>query len=293
MLTNTKKMPKNAKKTPKLQARDRAKEETKDIFSQRLSDLLLKGSETFIMTGKDLAVKANISEGIISGYRKGDNAPALDKLKRIAIALNVTTDYLLGITDAPTHPEEDIAKRTGLTPPAVSALLEWQNAKGQSQYDEKEARTKIKALSYLIERERKKSVPVIDANVGESYVAFNKGFLGALYDYLFTRYYVPVEGWDEETTKEKLNNWEKTGVHDLSDWDKVSRYPVVITDDGTKKEVNYFDGNRLSRVYRADVDEEISALKKIAEQEIIQEYHKWIERKKQEATNGEHNQTDK
>ena len=69
------------------------------IFSQRLK-------ETINMRGvsqKWVAEKANTTEATISRYIKEVNSPAiLVILSDIAKALNVSTDYLLGITNLPT-----------------------------------------------------------------------------------------------------------------------------------------------------------------------------------------------
>ena len=69
------------------------------IFSQRLK-------ETINMRGvsqKWVAEKANTTEATISRYIKEVNSPAiLEILSDIAKALNVSTDYLLGITNLPT-----------------------------------------------------------------------------------------------------------------------------------------------------------------------------------------------
>ncbi|MCL2198762.1 MAG: helix-turn-helix domain-containing protein [Defluviitaleaceae bacterium] len=91
-------MLKNAKKTPAHVERDRAKMDIRKSIAERLSELLDRTSESFVMTGAELAKKANISEGIISEYRQGNSAPAAEKLRKIALALNVSVDYLLGIT---------------------------------------------------------------------------------------------------------------------------------------------------------------------------------------------------
>lgn len=80
------------------------------IFSQRLK-------ETINMRGvsqKWLAEKANTTEATVSRYIKEVNSPAvLVILSDIAKALNVSSDYLLGITNLPTTkdtitPEEKI-----------------------------------------------------------------------------------------------------------------------------------------------------------------------------------------
>lgn len=80
------------------------------IFSQRLKDTInMRG-----VSQKWVAEKANTTEATISRYIKEVNSPAvLVILTDIAKALNVSTDYLLGITNLPTTkdtitPEEKI-----------------------------------------------------------------------------------------------------------------------------------------------------------------------------------------
>ena len=80
------------------------------IFSQRLKDTINKRG----VSQKWVAEKANTTEATISRYIKEVNSPAiLVILSDIAKALNVSTDYLLGITNLPTTkdtitPEEKI-----------------------------------------------------------------------------------------------------------------------------------------------------------------------------------------
>ncbi|MCL2579351.1 MAG: helix-turn-helix domain-containing protein [Oscillospiraceae bacterium] len=88
----------NATKKSKHKARDIAKEATRDVFSQRLNDSLLAGNELYVMSGKELAKKIGVSEGIVSHYKTGKNSPSFDKLKDIAGALNVSADFLLGLS---------------------------------------------------------------------------------------------------------------------------------------------------------------------------------------------------
>ena len=80
------------------------------IFARRLKDTInMKG-----VSQKWLAEKANTTEATISRYIKEVNSPAvLVILSDIARALNVSSDYLLGITNIPfskdsISPEEKI-----------------------------------------------------------------------------------------------------------------------------------------------------------------------------------------
>lgn len=49
------------------------------------------------MTQKELAIRINVSEGVVSRYIKGTRDPKPEIIANIATALNTTSDYLLGI----------------------------------------------------------------------------------------------------------------------------------------------------------------------------------------------------
>jgi len=85
-------------------------------FSDRLSELLsIKRKEG--VKYSDIAKSTGVPSGSISSY-KGDDAEAgIDALAALANYFNVSTDYLLGLTDNP-----GLEKITGLTPAAVSAI---------------------------------------------------------------------------------------------------------------------------------------------------------------------------
>ncbi len=61
-------------------------------FSERVSSLMRENQ----LSQKELAAKAAVTESAMSYYTKGTRTPRSDVLKRIAQALNTTTDYLLG-----------------------------------------------------------------------------------------------------------------------------------------------------------------------------------------------------
>ncbi len=48
----------------------------------------------------DLAISAGLQPSAVSDYEQGKRSPSVEKLEAIATALGVTTDYLLGRTDA-------------------------------------------------------------------------------------------------------------------------------------------------------------------------------------------------
>lgn len=78
-----------------------------DDFSTRLKDIM----DTKGVTQLWLAEKTNIAEATISRYVSGIHAPRVDYAARIANALNVSVDYIMGLSLEATLsgvPEEDV-----------------------------------------------------------------------------------------------------------------------------------------------------------------------------------------
>ena len=73
------------------------------IFCERLKGLRLKSE----MTQDELAKKINISTSTISFYESGAREPNLSTLISLAKIFNVSTDYLLGLTDI-SLPEDEM-----------------------------------------------------------------------------------------------------------------------------------------------------------------------------------------
>lgn len=64
-------------------------------MADRITELLHERD----MTQKELALAASITESTVSHYIKGDRVPRGMNLVKVAKALGVTTDYLLGQDD--------------------------------------------------------------------------------------------------------------------------------------------------------------------------------------------------
>lgn len=60
---------------------------------------------------KELAQRANITEANLSRYENGVREPKSAVLIRLADALGVTTDYLVGLTDEKNYDKYDITKQ--------------------------------------------------------------------------------------------------------------------------------------------------------------------------------------
>jgi len=70
------------------------------LFSSRLrAARALRG-----LSQSNLAERARLQQTAVSHYESGTRRPSLRNLRRLAKALEVTTDYLVGHTDDPTPP---------------------------------------------------------------------------------------------------------------------------------------------------------------------------------------------
>lgn len=89
--------------------------EPAEVFVERLKNARdLRG-----WNQTDLATKAGLPPSSIAHFEGGKRKPSFDTLRRLANALEVTTDYLLGRTDQPALAESgdplfrDVSKLTG------------------------------------------------------------------------------------------------------------------------------------------------------------------------------------
>ena len=67
------------------------------------------------LTQQELAEKAKIGYRTISDYERGISTPDADSLRKLALVFNVTTDYLLGITNNPNSVKINVADADGTT----------------------------------------------------------------------------------------------------------------------------------------------------------------------------------
>lgn len=70
-------------------------DEPKDIFASRLQQARAARE----LSQQELAEKSGLPPTSISHFERGGRRPSFDNLKRLANALNVTTDFLIGRTD--------------------------------------------------------------------------------------------------------------------------------------------------------------------------------------------------
>lgn len=75
------------------------------------------------MKQKDLAKILGVTDNTISYYCRGARTPKLEQLAQIAKTLNVTTDYLLGLTDDPS-PHPCAVDELGLSADAIQHIID-------------------------------------------------------------------------------------------------------------------------------------------------------------------------
>jgi len=81
----------------KAQKKSDTKTAEKPIFAIRLDQIMkLRG-----LRNKDLARLVYVEETTISGYRSGRRSPDPERMRQLCIAIPVSANYLLGITDNP------------------------------------------------------------------------------------------------------------------------------------------------------------------------------------------------
>lgn len=92
----------------------------KKTLGNKLSDLMTEKN----ITGKQLASEINITEGTISKILTGqNNNPKSDTIIALAKYFDVSTDYLLGMSNYKTHKNANIGEITGLTDENVDFLI--------------------------------------------------------------------------------------------------------------------------------------------------------------------------
>ena len=68
---------------------------------EKFPDLLRQARESQNLSQTDLAEKTGLQPSAVSHFETGKRAPSFENLKRLADALSVSVDYLLGRTDRP------------------------------------------------------------------------------------------------------------------------------------------------------------------------------------------------
>lgn len=96
-------------------------ESTRKIIGRRINELLAIND----VKQKELAAYLSISDNIVSYFVKGTRVPNTEQIIKIANFFNVSSDYLLGLTDAKTTKDTDlraIVDYTGLSEECIKEI---------------------------------------------------------------------------------------------------------------------------------------------------------------------------
>lgn len=100
---------------------------TRKIIGQTINTLLAEQNKK----QKDLAKELGVTDNTISYFVSGSRTPNLEQITTIADFFHVSTDYLLGRTNAKTQNADlrAICDYTGLSEGSVNTLYSWQESK--------------------------------------------------------------------------------------------------------------------------------------------------------------------
>ncbi len=145
-------------------------EEITEVFSRNLYDLL----EEKDISAKKLSKITGISEGMLSNYGAGKRSgklsePSAGKIKKIAMALDTSSDYLLGLEKDPKC-KPSAANELGLSGKTIQVLL---NMKDSPAFSDHPCISETGALNMLFE--------TVDPNIE---IPFIKALLALVAEYL-------------------------------------------------------------------------------------------------------------
>lgn len=68
-------------------------------FSDRFGQRLRRAREIRKMTQKEVAERVGLPPSLISHFENGTRCPAFENMRRLALSMQVSADYLLGISE--------------------------------------------------------------------------------------------------------------------------------------------------------------------------------------------------
>lgn len=100
-----------------------------DLTKKRIGTILNELLAEKGILQKELAEHIGVTPNTVSYYLSGDRCPDIDKIIEIAKYLNVSTDYLLGITDVKSTDTElqSVCNYTGLSENAIQTIKTYYN----------------------------------------------------------------------------------------------------------------------------------------------------------------------
>jgi len=116
-------------------------------FATRLMDLIYDSKESISY----LADKTGVASGALSKYQNSINEPSISNLVLIANHFNVSTDYLLGLTNVKTRDIDiqAICKKTGLSEKSIALITILNSVDSLNPLLEKDSAKSLKAVLEL------------------------------------------------------------------------------------------------------------------------------------------------
>lgn len=107
--------------------------DNKKIIGSRINSALAMNNTL----QKELAKQLNVKDNIVSYWCKGDRTPNTTQIIQIANCLNVSTDYLLGLTDVATTDKDlkFVCEYTGLDEKTINFFIKNKNDYGMNNWE--------------------------------------------------------------------------------------------------------------------------------------------------------------
>lgn len=122
-------------------------------FPTRLRELMADGDPSGKVTQTELAAILNLHRQTVSQYMDGSTKPPIDNLIKIANRFDVSTDYLLGLSDSklPDIDDRDIHDKTGLSDIAIKALKNLKRAVSLYEGKDGQLPRELESVNILLE----------------------------------------------------------------------------------------------------------------------------------------------
>lgn len=122
------------------------------IFATRLRGLMSEGIDGKKTTQQDLAVATGYTRQAISQYMDGSVIPNAEKLAVISKFFNVSSDYLLGLSDIPSRDINlsAVCDYTGLSEKSVTRLKRRKDGRGAVDFERDASNCTGMATSFLL-----------------------------------------------------------------------------------------------------------------------------------------------
>lgn len=139
----------------------------KDLTKKKIGTILNELLAERGILQKELAEHIGVTANTVSYYLSGDRCPDIDKIIEIAKYLNVSTDYLLGITDIKSPDTEltAVCNYTGLSESSIKNIKRYAELKAMCDYTEEVTQNNQHCANATKESESKEKFILVDNTV--------------------------------------------------------------------------------------------------------------------------------